>query len=70
MARQELTSLQIQAIRALLTERNQSAAAAKAGVSRVTLWRWLKQPAFRQVVMAGFKAKKEMILADIRRRRL
>ena len=70
IARQELTPLQIQAIRALLSERNQTAAAAKVGVSRVTLWRWLKQPAFRQVVMAGIQAQVELIRADIRGRHL
>lgn len=65
IGKQELTPLQIQAIRALLNERNQTAAAAKVGVSRVTLWRWLKQPVFKQVMIAGLQAKKETILADI-----
>jgi predicted DNA-binding protein (UPF0251 family) len=69
-ARPGLTPLQIRAIRALLSERNQTAAAARAGVSRVTLWRWLKQPAFKQLVMAGLQAQTEAFLADIRERRL
>jgi predicted DNA-binding protein (UPF0251 family) len=70
MTRTELSPLQIQAIRALLSERTYKTAAAKVGVSRVTLWRWLKQPAFKQVVLAGLQAQKETILTDIRARHL
>lgn len=69
-SKEELTPLQIQAVRALLSERNRTAAAAKVGVSRVTLWRWLKQPAFRQAVIAGRKAQIEAIRLDIGKRRL
>jgi hypothetical protein len=41
-----LTRKQETAIAALLSEPTVSAAAAKAGVSEVTLWRWQKQPDF------------------------
>lgn len=42
----ELTAKQIRAIEALCREPRIDQAAKSAGVSRVTLWRWLNEPAF------------------------
>ena len=47
---QELTPKQRRAVEALLTTGEVAAAAAAAGVSRDTLYRWLKQPAFLAAV--------------------
>jgi transposase-like protein len=44
---QKLTSKQEVLIAALLTEPTYAAAAAKAGVSAATLYRWLQLPSFR-----------------------
>jgi predicted DNA-binding protein (UPF0251 family) len=63
---QELKPLQIEAIRALLEERSQRAAAKKVGISRVTLWRWLKNPLFREAVIAGKRAQIDKIWQEIR----
>ena len=46
----DLTPKQRQAVEALLTTGEVAAAAQAAGVSRDTLYRWLKQPAFLQAV--------------------
>ena len=45
---QNLTSKQLRAIAALLTTNTREEAAAAAGVSPATLYRWLKEPAFRE----------------------
>jgi hypothetical protein len=44
---EKLTRKEEQAIAALLAEATVAAAAEKAGVSEVTLWRWLKLPDFK-----------------------
>ena len=48
-----LTPKQRKAVEALLTTGEVAAAAQAAGVSRDTLYRWLKQPAFLAAVRAG-----------------
>ena len=63
---EELSPLQLQAIKALLTERNQTAAAAKVGVSRVTIWRWFKKPVFKQAVIAGKREQVEALRTEMR----
>jgi len=65
---QELNPRQIQGIEALLEERTQKDAAEKVGVSRMTIWRWLKNPVFRQAVIAGRQAQVEGILQKVRER--
>ena len=49
----KLTARQNRAILALLSERDTASAAAKAGVSRETIYKWLKQPAFRAALAAA-----------------
>jgi phage terminase small subunit len=44
---EKLTRKQEQAIAALLSEATVASAAERAGISEVTLWRWLKQPEFK-----------------------
>jgi hypothetical protein len=55
---EKLTRKQEQAIAALLSEATVSAAADKAGVGEVTLWRWLKLPDF----LAAYRgARREVV---------
>lgn len=63
---QELKPVQIEAIRALMEEKTQRAAARRVGISRVTLWRWLKNPLFREAVIAGKRAQIDKIWQEIR----
>ena len=49
----QLRPVQIEGVRAILTEKNYTAAAKRVGVSRVTLWRWLQEPVFKEAVRAG-----------------
>jgi hypothetical protein len=44
----KLNSRQLKAIEVLLREPRIDRAAEQAGVARITLWRWLQQPAFSQ----------------------
>jgi hypothetical protein len=44
----ELNAKQLRAIESLLSEPTTRAAAKAAGVSEVTLWRWLNEPAFAE----------------------
>jgi len=48
-----LTPKQRKAVEALLTTGDASAAAQAAGIARDTLYRWLRQPAFREAVRAA-----------------
>lgn len=64
---ESLSPLQIQALRALLRERNFNAAAAAAGISRVTLWRWRKLPIFHQAFVDGKRAEIEALYASYRK---
>lgn len=61
---QKLTSKQEALIAALLTEPSYAAAAAQAGVSPATLYRWLHLPAFRA---AYRQARRELVEAAIGR---
>jgi hypothetical protein len=49
----EFTSKQVALIAALITERSNAAAAAKTGVKKSTMYRWLRQPRFRAVCRAA-----------------
>lgn len=66
----ELRPIQLEAIRAILSERSMTAAARRVGISRVTLWRWLKQPIFKAAVQTGLKAQIDAIWSDIGQRKL
>ena len=48
-------------LRALLSSKNMTAAAKKAGVSRMTMYRWLQEPFFRE----EFRKQNEHLLLDI-----
>jgi hypothetical protein len=61
---QKLTSKQEALIAALLTEPNHGAAAAKAGVGKTTLYRWLRLPGFRT---AYRRARRELVEGAIGR---
>jgi predicted DNA-binding protein (UPF0251 family) len=65
-----LKPIQLEGIRAILTERTYTAAATKVGVSRVTLWRWLKDPVFEEAVKAGLRAQMQAIWTDIGMRKI
>ena len=54
----QLTARQELAIRALLTAPTQEAAAKAAGISTVTLWRFMKQPEFREACQ---QARREVV---------
>ena len=56
-----LTPRQIRAIQALFSERTKKAAAEKAGISTVTLWRWSKQPQFLLAYKAMVEAQWEAL---------
>lgn len=49
----KLNSRQLKAIEVLLREPRIEPAAKQAGVARITLWRWLQQPAFNQAYRAA-----------------
>jgi predicted DNA-binding protein (UPF0251 family) len=66
----ELSPHHIRAIRALLSEPSKTAAAQKAEISRQTLWRWLKKPAFQEAVIAGTQEQIEALWADVRKRNI
>jgi hypothetical protein len=55
---EKLSRKQEGAIAALLSETTVSAAAERAGVSEVTLWRWLKLPGF----MADYRAARRQVV--------
>jgi hypothetical protein len=57
---EKLSRTQEQAIQALLTERTLEGAAAKAGIGRSTLRRWLREPGFR----ARYDQARADVLAD------
>jgi hypothetical protein len=61
---QKLTSKQEAVIAALLTESSCAAAAAKAGVGKTTLFRWMQRPAFRA---AYRRARRELVESAIGR---
>ena len=61
---QKVTLRQKRAIEALLTTPNLTEAASVAGVSRKTLYKWLKQPAFQQALQ---QAEQEALAALQRR---
>ena len=61
-----LTPQQLKAVNALFTERTKKAAAEKAGISTVTLWRWSKQPAFVLAYKAMVEAQWEALLDKAR----
>lgn len=67
---QNLSPLQIRALRALLRERTFNDAAAATGVSRVTLWRWRKLPMFRQAFTDGKRVEIDTLYADVMTGRL
>lgn len=48
-------------LRALLSSKNMTAAAKKAGVSRMTMYRWLQDPFFRE----EFRKQYECLLLDV-----
>ena len=48
-------------LRALLSSKNMTAAAKKAGVCRMTMYRWLQEPLFRE----EFRKQNEYLLLDI-----
>jgi hypothetical protein len=54
----QLTARQELAVRALLTAPTQEAAAKAAGISTVTLWRFMKQPEFRDAFQ---EARREVV---------
>jgi predicted DNA-binding protein (UPF0251 family) len=53
-----------------LSEPSKTAAAQKAEISRQTLWRWLKKPAFQEAVIAGTQEQIEALWADVRKRNI
>ena len=57
-----LTPQQLKAVNALFTERTKKAAAEKAGISTVTLWRWSKKRAFILAYKAMAEAQWEALL--------
>ncbi len=61
---QKFTCKQESLIAALLTEPTYAAAAAKAGVSRATVYRWMQQPSFRE---AHRNARRELVEAAMGR---
>ena len=65
-----LTPQQLKAVNALFTERTKKAAAEKAGISTVTLWRWSKQRAFLLAYKAMMEAQWEAFLDKIRQGRV
>jgi predicted ArsR family transcriptional regulator len=60
-----LTSKQEQAIIALLSEATFAAAAEKAGVSEVTIHRWLKQPEFKAAYREARRDANEKAFAQL-----
>ena len=57
----KLSPEQQKGLRALLSSKNMTAAAKKAGVSRMTIYRWLQKPLFRE----EFRKQNEYLLLDI-----
>ncbi len=57
----KLSHKQQKGLLALLSSKNMLAAAKKAGVSRMTMYRWLKEPFFRN----EFRTQNEYILLDV-----
>ena len=53
------------ALEALLTERTLEAAAAKAGVSVTTLWRWRQEEGFQAEVKAGQRRAMEQSIGEL-----
>lgn len=66
----QLRPIQLEGLRAILSEKNYTAAAARVGVSRVTLWRWLQDPVFEEAVKAGRQAQIDRIWADIKAKKI
>ena len=57
----KLSRKQQKGLLALLSSKNMLAAAKKAGVSRMTMYRWLKDPFFRE----EFRTQNELVLLDV-----
>jgi len=57
----KLSPEQQKGLRALLSSKNMTAAAKKAGVCRMTMYRWLQEPFFRE----EFRKQNEHLLLDI-----
>ena len=70
MTEATLTPQQLKAIQALYTERTKKAAAEKAGISTVTLWRWSKQRPFLLAYKALVQAQWEALLDRARQGRV
>jgi transcriptional regulator with XRE-family HTH domain len=60
----KLTNTQERAITALLTEKTQAEAAAKAGVNESTVSRWLREPAFAEALQ---QARRDLVSVAIGR---
>ena len=62
---EKLSRKQELAVAALLTESTIAAAAQKAGVGEVTLWRWLKQEGFTSVYRSARRETVEKAIAQL-----
>lgn len=60
-----LTSKQLKAILALLTERTMQDAAKKSGVSETTLWRWMQEPEFQSAYRQARRSVVEKAIGEL-----
>ena len=63
----KLTARHERAIAALLSEPTVASAAAKVGVSEVTLWRWLQHPAFQAAFRSARRDVVSQAIAQLQR---